>query len=238
MMKRSPEEIAALRESFRKMDTRHKIEHIYTYHKWTILLILIALYVVGNATYRHVTKKAVPMYLGMVNVSVGEDLQRTMTDGFLEDQELSLKKNEVLVYTGLYLTENATEEDHQYAYASRMKIMAAVNGKMLDVVFMNREGYDILSHAGYLLELTDLPDTLRPYIVENDVVLEDNSIDVRLNTAQEYHIVLEKSANGLDVSDFPVFRDAGFDGEVYMGIIANTLHTENAVAYLEYLLNQ
>lgn len=236
MMKRSPEEIAALRESFRKMDTPHKIEHIYTYHKWTILLILIALYIAGSTAHRQLTKKEVSLYLGLVNVSVGTDLQQTMTDDFLTAQDLNLKKNEVLAYTGLYLSDHPAEEDHQYAYASRMKIMAAVNAKKLDVVLMNREAYDLLSHAGYLLPLNNLSDSLTPYLTENEVVLESNAIDVQLNTADEYRIVSESVTNGLDVSTFPLFRDAGFDGTVYIGVIANTLHWDTTVSYLQYLL--
>lgn len=236
MMKRSPEEIAALRESFRKMDTPHKIEHIYTYHKWTILLVLIALYVLGSTVHRQLTKKDVPLYLGFVNVSVGENLQQTMTDGFLEYRNMDLQKNEVQVYTGLYLSDNASEEDHQYAYASRMKIMAAVNAKSLDVVLMNGEAYNLLSQSGYLLPLGNLPETLTPYLTENEIILKSNAIDVQLNTAEDYQIVTETAANGLDVSQFPLFRDAGFDGTVYMGVIANTLHWDEVAAYLQYLL--
>lgn len=236
MMYRRPEEKAALRESFRKMDTPHKLEHIYTYHKWTILLILIAIYVVSSTVYRQVTKKDVTLYLGMVNVSVGTDLEQTMTTDFLEHLALNPKKNEVLTYKGLYLSDNASEEDHQYAYASRLKIMAAINGKMMDVVVMNQEAYDLLSQSGYLLELTDLPDSLLPYRTENEVVLESNAIEVQLNQADEVRIATETAANGIDVSSFPLFRNAGFDGDVYMGIIANTLHTDTSIGYMEYLL--
>lgn len=236
MMKRSPEEIAALRESFRKMDTPHKIEHIYTYHKWTILLILIAIYVVTSTAYREITRKDVPLYLGMVNVSVGDELMQTMTEDFLTQQGLNLKKNEVQVYTGLYLSDNASSENHQYAYASRLKIMAAINAKELDVVMMNREVYDLLSHAEYLLPLDNLPDALKPYLTENEVVLESNAIEVQLNQADEYRYVTKTEANALNVSDFPIYRDAGFDGEVYFAVIANTLHYDTAAEYFQYLL--
>lgn len=236
MMKRSPEEIAALRESFRKMDTAHKIEHIYTYHRWTILLILIALYIVSSTAYRQITKKAVPLYVGMVNVSVGTELEQTITDEFLTSLELNLKKNEVLMYRGMYLSDNASDEDHQYAYASRLKIMAAVNAKELDVVFMNQESYNLLSNVGYLLPLEALPAALSPYLAQNEVVLESNAIEVQLNQADEYRVVTETVTNGVNVSAFPVFRSAGFDDTVYIGIIANTLHYDTAVSYLEYLL--
>lgn len=236
MMKRSPEEIAALRESFRKMDTAHKAEYIYMYYKWFILLGLVALIILGNTLHRQLTKKDVTLYLGLANVSIGTELEQTVTVDFLEWLGQNPKKNEVLAYKGLYLSANASTEDHQYAYASKMKVMAAVNAQRLDVVLMNREAYDLLSRSGYLLPLAELPENLTPYLTENEVILEDNSIDVQLNNAEEYRIVTQTAVNGLNVSEFPLFRDAGFDGAVYIGFLANIPHYDTAVSYLEYLI--
>lgn len=235
MMYRRPEEIAELKASFRRMDVPHKIEYIYTYYKWFILLGLAALIILGNALHRHLTQKDVTLYLGLTNVSVGTELEQELTSDFLAELGLSEKKYEVLVYSGLYLSENPAGEDHQYAYASRMKIMATVNAKKLDVVLMNRESYDLLSASGFLLDLSGQSDILEPWLTENDVVLEDNMIDVQLNTAEEHVYVTETATNGMDISELPLFRDAGFDGAVYAGILANCPRTETAIIYLEYL---
>lgn len=235
MMKRSPEEIAALRESFRKMDTPHKIEHIYTYHKWTILLILIAVYLLGSWVHRQLTQKEPVVFLGFANVTVGDQLQQELTLGFLEHQGFNPKRQEVYIYTGLYLSNDSAMEDHQYAYASQMKVMAALNAKRMDVMLMNREAYDLLSHNGYLMELTGLSEALTPFLTENEVVVEDNFIDVQLNSETERRYATQPSVNGIDVSQFPLFRDAGFDGAVYAGILANTPRLETAITYLEFL---
>lgn len=236
MMKRSPEEIAALRESFRKMDMAHKAEYIYMYYKWFILLGIVVLVILGNTLHRQLTKKDVTLYLGLANVSVGTELEQTITTDFVQWLGQNPKKHEVLAYKGLYLSSNAATEDHQYAYASKMKVMAAVNAKKLDVVLMNREAYDLLSQSGYLLPLAELPENLMPYRMENEVILESNAVDVQLNNAEDYRVVTQMAANGLNVSEFPIFRDAGFDGAVYIGFLANVPHYDTAVSYLEYLL--
>lgn len=238
MMYRRPEEIAELKESFRRMDVPHKIEYIYTYYKWFILLGLVALVILSNTVYRQVTKKDVPLYVGFANVVVGPELEQTMTTDFLEQLELPLKKNEVLLYKGLYLSHDPAPEDHQYAYASSMKVMAAVNAKKLDAVLMNQEAYDLLSQDGYLMELSDMPASLAPYLTENEVILESNAVDVNLNIETEYRVVTESVVNGVDVSSFSCFQDAGFDGAIYFGIFPNTLHADTAVQYLEYLLTK
>lgn len=236
MMQRSPEEIAALRESFRKMDTAHKAEYIYMYYKWFILLGLIALVILGNTLHRQLTKKEPVLYLGLTNVSIGQELEDALTTRYLEDQGLNLKKFEVLVYSGLYLSSDPASEDHQYAYASRMKVMASVNAKKLDIVLMNRESYDLLSQSGYLLDLTGICEAAEPYLVENEVILEDNSIDFQLNEAEELRIVTETAVNGLDLHSLPLIQEAGFGETVYLGVLANCPRMDAVVSYLNFLL--
>lgn len=236
-MKLSQQEKDSLRERFRKMDTRAKVDYIYTYFKWYILLGVVSLMVLGSVVYRQVTKKDTVIYLGLANVSVGTDLKTALTLDFLEDANLNPKKNQIQVYSGLYLSEESSEENHEYAYASRMKLMAAVNAKQLDVVLMNREAYDILSQSGYLLDLSGRATALAPYLTENDVVLEDNSIEFQLNEADEHRIITERAVNGMDVSQLSLFRNAGFPDSVYIGIIANSPRYSVAIPYLEYLVS-
>lgn len=238
MMQRSPEEIAALRKSFREMDTAHKAEYIYMYYKWYILIGLVVLAIIGSTVHRQLTHREPVLFVGLANVTVGPEMEAALTDGFLEYAGIGLRKNQVLPYTGMYLSADPATENHQYAYASRMKVMAASQAQRLDVMILNREAFDLLSRSGYLMDLSGLPDALKPYLIENDVVLEDNSIEVQLNEADAYHEVTQSVFNGLDVSRFPIFQNAGFDGSVYAAVIGNTPRPDTAVSYLEYLLTK
>jgi hypothetical protein len=73
------------------------------------------------------------------------------------------------------------------------------------------------------------------YITENLVILEDNAIDVNLGTAEEYTAVTESVPNALNLSELPLFTAAGFSGDVYLGIIANTPRLSECVEYLTFL---
>ena len=66
------------------------------------------------------------IYLGLANVSIGTDLETALTLDFLEDADLNPKRNQIQVDPGLYLSDETSAENHEYAYASRMKLMAAV----------------------------------------------------------------------------------------------------------------
>ena len=242
-MSASPQERALRRDAFRKMNAREKLDYIFAYYKLPILLGIIALAVIGSAVHRQLTKKEAVLYAAFINVSVGESLEDTLTAQFIARSGASARENEVYLYRDLYLSDDASFVNHEYAYASRLKLLGAINAKKLDLVLMNREGYDILSQNGYLMNLSDLAagdDALRQhmasYLTENTVLLEDNAIEYNLNEASSYEAVTEDVANALAVTDLPIFRAAGFPDAVYLGVIANSARTEWLLRYLDYLL--
>ena len=147
------------------------------------------------------------------------------------------------MYRNLYLSENASEENHEIAYASRMKLLAVINSKKMDFALMNREAYDILSQSDYLLDLSELAredgelyKELEPFLTENTVIIEDNAIEYNLREADTYQAVTKEVINGIDLSGIPVIRDAGFPDTVYLGIIANTPRITECCEYLRFIL--
>lgn len=99
--------------------------------------------------------------------------------------------------------------DHEYAYASKMKLFAAINAKQLDLVLMNREAYDLCSQSGFLMDLSGMAD------------------DQFLTAPQP---------NAIELTLLPLFKNANFSGKVYLGIIANTPRLEECRRYLNYIL--
>lgn len=227
------------KELFSQMRPMDKVRHIWLYFKWYILLGIAAVAIAVSAIHGAVAAKAPVLYVGYLNVSVGEDLDARLSGGFLNAQELDPKKNEILFYRDLYLSADPSAENHQYAYATRMKVLATINTKQLDVVLMNREAYDLMSGSGYLLDLVPLfgdNAAITPLLTANTVILEDNAMEYDLHQAEEYIAVTEEAVNGLNLTDVPMFRQAGFSGDVYAGIVANTPRLETCGDYLVYLV--
>lgn len=241
MSRLTPKELADRKASFREMSLAAKAEYIYDYFKLPILLGLVALYLVGSTVYRQVTKKEAVLYCAHINVSAGEDLEAQLNEGFLSASGFDPKKNEVYLYSGLYLSDDPSLENHEYQYASKLKLMASIEAKQLDVVLMNREAYDIYSHNGWLLDLKDLLSSseayplVEPHLTTNTVILEDNAIEYALREASRYEAVTEEAVNGLDVSRYPLFQQADFPESVYLGVIGNSPRIPAAVQYIEYL---
>ena len=241
-MRLSKKEIADRKASFQKMSLPDKVDYIYTYFRLPIVVSLVILYFICSTVYRQVTKKDVVLYSALMNISVGEDLESRLGEGFISAGGGNPKKAEVYIYRGIYTSNNPSAENHEYWYASRLKMMAAIEAKQLDVVLMNKESYDVYSQNGYLLELDSLlsqNDSLyrlvEPYLTANTVIIEDNSVEYALNKTHRYEAVTEEVTNGLDVSEFPVFQEAGFPDSVYLGVIANSPRFPAVMQYIAYL---
>ena len=183
MVKLSEKEKAAHKAAFKAMSPAEKAEHIFTYHKWTILLVLLVLLVIGSTIHRQLTQKKPVLYMAVINTTFGEDVEKSLTEDFLAQTGGDTRRQEVYLYRDLYLSEDADTLNHEYAYASKVKLGGAISAEKLDLVLMNREAYDIFSRQGYLLELTSLSDAFSPYLTENDVILSDNSVDYLLGNA-------------------------------------------------------
>ena len=234
----SPEEKAANRAAFRAMSLPQKAEYVFAYYKLALVLALVAIVALGSGARYLLTHKDPALYFACVNVVPDEDASTSLTTGFIEHLGESPRRTEVVCYPDLYLSSDADSQSHQYAYASKLKLLASIDAEQLDVVLMNREAYDLLSAAGYLLDLRALVpdgDPLRALLAANDVVVSDNAIEWQLNEADSHERVTESVQNGLVLSDCPLFQTAGFEEDVYAGVIANSPRPAEALRYLQYL---
>ena len=236
-------ETEALKKRLEEMTFSEKVKYFFSYYTPHFLLCVLAVFILISGIIYQVRKKNAVLCLAFANTSVGSVMESRLTDGFLEDAGFSRHRNEVILYKDLYLSADASPENHEYAYASQLKLMASIEAKKLDLVLMNREAYDYLSRRGFLLDLTELlsaPDSaaaqdLAPFITENEVTISDNSVDNLLGNTDELLIQTAAVSNGILVNDLPAFRDAGFPADVWLGIIANTSHRDTVLQYLQFL---
>lgn len=239
-MKLPEHERAAHREAFRAMSIPQKAEYIFAYYKLPLVLLLIAIVALGSVAKYFLTHKNAVLYAAYANVTLTDEQDSDLFDGFLDSIGVNQRKNEVYRYRDLYLVEVDDTVDHQYSYASRIKTLAAIDAEELDIVLMNKAAYDLLSNSGYLMDLekviSDNPSLLpvRADLVQNVVVLEDNRVEVELNEADTYEAVTEDAFNALDVTEV-LTSENDLTGTVYLGIIGNSPRLDAVVSFITYL---
>ena len=232
-------------ENLKTLKGRAKIQYIWDYYKFPLTILGILLYITAYILYGHISAKNSVLYVALVNVNAGEILTEGLSRDFLNYMNLDSSKNKIELYSGLYLTDDELNENIQYAYASRIKILAMIDGELLDVVLMNQEAFDAFSQNGYLYDLeellpqmdSNLYDTITPDLATNIVILDDNQEELMFDTSASYYAVTEEHYYGIDLSRTTLIDSAGFHEPVYFGIVANSPRTDNAVDYLKYLYN-
>ncbi len=236
----------AEREKIHNLHGTQKLQYIWDYYKLPMAVCAIILYIIAYSVYGKITHKDVTLYTALVNVAAGDELTLDLGSRFLESEHIDPAKNELYLYSGLYLTDDEDNPYHEYTYASRIKILAAIDAEQMDVVLMNREAFDAFSQNGYLCDLDELLSEadpafyqeLKPYLIPNISILEDNAIDLYFDESVTYHAETEEYIMGLDLSASPLIAKAGFGEPVYLGVLANTPRKETAVSYLQYLFQQ
>ncbi len=239
-MRLTDRERAENREALAKMNLSQRLDHIFEYYKFPLVLILIAAVALGSVLYYRFTRREALLYVAYANISMGDTLDRALSEDYPSAIGADPRKCEVRVYRNLYLSQDATVQNHEYAYASQLKVMAAMANRQLDVALMNREAYDILSSGGYLLPLEGflkggLSERVSGSLVMNTVILSDNAIEHRLDESIPYRAETEAVANAILISAFPRFARAEFSGDVYLGVIGNSERTEAVLQYIDYL---
>ena len=224
-----------------------KIRYLFDYYKFPLVLIGIVIYIMIWGIGRNASRKEYGLYVGLVNLAASQELTGKLENGLSVQEQTSLNRqadapDAVFLYRNLFLTSNTESEYHQYSYASRLKILGAIGAEQMDLVLMDSEAFDAFSQNGYLTDLSVLLSgrteerDLQPMLVKNIFIEEDNSTDMLLGTADRYEAVTKEGMYGLDLTRASaLFREAGFNGTVYLGIVENSPRKEEALRYLRYL---
>lgn len=204
-MKKHPDN----KTTFRQLHGRKKLQYFWDYYKLPALLVCICIYIIVLGCYRHAMHKDTVLYTAFANVAVSDILSSQLTDGYLTAQSYNPDQNQIYIYKDLYLSNRPSSANLEYAYASSTKILAALDSGRLDVIFMNEEALDAMTSEGYLMKL---PDSL----------LEASSDP-------------SGSPYAIELSNAPLIQSAGFTEPLYIGIVANSTRTEEAISYIRYI---
>lgn len=239
----SDEERARNHAAFRAMSLPQKAEYVFAYYKLPLVIALVAVVSICSIARYYLTHKEPLLYVAYANVELPEADDERIFGEFLRGQGANPRTTEVYRYYGLYLQDPEGSVDHQYSYASRLKLLAAIDAEELDVVLMSQSAYDLLSHSGYLADLQELLDgsdpallaRVRPLLASNDVVVEDNQVEVDLGEADAYEAVTERHANALDLTGTPIIGSVDLTDAVYLGVIDNSPRREVVCQLVAYL---
>ena len=213
---------------FKELTAREKIGYLWDYYRLRILLVFFALAVMAGAIHHALNKKNPLLYVGAVNVVLDDTLKAEYSNDYMKREDPEGKsKGEIRFYTGLYLTDDTSSEAFTYSYASRIKILSAIEDHTLDLVLFDQEAFDAFAQSGYLYDLSTLEKDL------SGLPLTDNIELIEKGGEEDSSYQTIKYPMGIDLSSLPPFQT--YSGTVYAGIIRNTERLPETIRFLLYL---
>ncbi|MEY8380604.1 hypothetical protein AAK979_06160, partial [Ileibacterium valens] len=178
----------------------------------------------------------------------------TVTGGFnpvkykelTQENRLDQADKTVSVHEGLYLSDDPNDQNWDYAWSSRMKISALTEKKDLDAVLMDRRDFDILAGGGLLADLDKLleadpllKESLRPYLEDNTEIKNLRSPDLLFEENPDETDIEEISyPMALRLQDSEAVQKMQLDGEIYLGILKNSLRTSESLDFIRLWMDE
>jgi len=211
--------------SFKEMNKKQKVKHIWTYYRYHILATVIGIFVafsLGKTIFFPQADDKVdvvicgPMYL--------DENQYEFVDAFRKEYK-----------TGLDLTSVSWEEDSQLSMALLEKIPLLITTKTLDILALPEDQYtDFARKFGEdafiaLEKVPELKDVLEAH--EDQLFIYDKGIDEEGNETQA-----EKHVYGIKVEGFPTISCIKESTPMVIGVVSTMRDKQKTLDMYEYLL--
>ena len=225
--------IAKLRAHFEKlkndlkpMSFSEKVDHIWTYYKEVMLVGGVALtFVIGiiSVTITNLTEDVV--FHGLLcNITTTQEGSNYLTDNF--EEKLPLKKGDYVTIGGCEYDDVEDYNGVQNIYNQTMGVVAQVNAKELDYMFLDEKSLEFFVPEAFYMDLREL-------FTEEQLA----QIDPAAFRYAQPEGVDEMFPIAIKVTDMPFVQDCLYVGEeVFLVFIANTRRIESCRLFWEHLL--
>ncbi len=239
------------RESLKEQSLRKKLEYFWMYYKWYVIVGALVLVVAVYTIHSIVTSKDEVLNGIAVNSKVMDmEKKEAFLNDFITAQGYKPDKEEAYINTDLSMkSDNSAYNNETDRYIGTYMGAQSLDICILEDDFFHSFAYNcnFLDMATYLdaetlekleghLYYVDLP-IAEEYVAR---LIDHESVeDIEIPDWTKPEEMKDPHPVGIDLSTFPVFMETfGYEeGPVYLGIVKNTKHSEDAVKFIKYLIS-
>ncbi len=215
-----------LKTDLSHMTYKEKLEHIWTYYKWVIPVMLVVIMLVSILAASITNLSKVTMMGGIsVNVQLSDDGKAYLVEDYKEYMGLTSKRQSV-VLSETYIQKAANAIDYTDNYYALMSLLALCSNEEVDYLILDEEAFEVLLVQGAFLDLTKV------YTQEELDAMGDLVIHFRDSESNEV------TAVALDITNTAFIQDnTNESGKVFFAYVANSPRVEQCRDLYQYLLN-
>lgn len=215
------------RPDWKSMSAGDRASYIWTYYKIPIIIGVVILCFIGYWIAGWITRTNEILYTGSVNLVLSEEQQYALTDAYTSDPSRGFGKRDRVSFTDMgFISDDPNAWASPVAGATQVKLLASIAADQLDVVFMDQAAFDMFSADDALLDLKELAGISGSFVENTVSGVEGEDGEKSPDTLKWL---------GIDMTDNPLIKGAGFDGPVYAGILAQSSRIDESIDYLQYV---
>ena len=213
-----------LKSDMANMTYGEKLNHIWTYYRWVLIVVLILIMAVSVLLASIENKRTITLLGGVtVNVQLSEEGKAELTDEYLEIIGTGNKRETIVVsHTNIEsLSQTMVYEDNYYAV---MSLLALCTNQELDYLLLDQAGFETLLVQGVYANLDEVytPEELEEM---SDILVYAQNKDEET-----------PSAIALDITDCAFAKEnIQTRDKVYFVYVTNSIRREACRAFYEYL---
>lgn len=211
--------------SFKDISFKKKLEYIWDYHKWKILITLAIVSVLCSAIPAMIENhKEVALYAAFINTQLTDTSNHPLMMDFIEAKDIDMEGKRTVLDCSMIINHNNPD---QYSMTSSQKMMAMFGADTMDVVVQDIDTCQQYAALGGYMDLEEVLSAELLAKHKDKLLYTDGSENAGSH------------AYGIDVSESPVLKEQeAYIIPAYFSICVNTSQQENAVKFLEYLLGE
>lgn len=214
-----------LKKDMEGMSTLDKIDHFFTYYKEILLVVAVALTVVFGLVFSLISGMVTSTEFHGIfsNQTISDIGNRYITKEFHE--YLGFNKNQKVTVGAHEYDGTITQEQVQSSWSQMMAVLAKVEAKTLDYMFMTEETFELFVSEDFYMDLREIfsDEELEAFGQENIRYATWGDVD------EMYPIAI-------NVTNMPFVQKHIYSGEdVWFSFVANTKRPETCRVFWDYL---
>lgn len=219
------DEWITLRKNLKTMNRRQKAEHLWTYYKWVlgILVILLVLTVIISTGVRNANIEIL-LSGELININTYQEGHDYISTDYFEKLQGN-KKNQKIILNSGFMGDPADEQMAQANYYTIIRSVAEMSAQMLDYMML-----DGMAMSSYLAEDMFM-DLNRLFTPEELALMEENLV----------YLLYEETGERIPVAIR--LNDTGYakrfvesDKDIYIAFVENTPREKACRAFWDYLV--
>lgn len=235
------------REAIKTAPLKKRLEYFWDYYKWHTIITIVIISVICGYVHHVVTAKESILNGVLLNSFTEDDVVSTMIDGFSAREDIDLSRYDIVLNTSLSYGNSFTSTESQQV------IIAQTAAGMIDFFTGDLESMQDLAYSFTFQDLRDVLtqaqlEAYEPYFLYVDQAVLDDITEAADNFDETISISYPDGHDPAAMEDpIPVLIDMSrcdkltsaypdVCTEIAFGISASATHTEQTLAFLDYLL--